>query len=131
MVMVPKVTIKALIFAFVTRNPLSSPMAEPKTTAIMHAVKIPRDCKPIARAADKAITEPTDKSKSPEIRRNVIPKAIIPLIDVCRSTFEMFLTVKKLGLIKIVTTNIPRRINHTRCFANNLRKFIAEEPSFQ
>jgi hypothetical protein len=51
-------------------------------------------------------SDPTDRSRRPQITTNVTPRAIVPGIDICLSTWSTFVDVRNVGdVVAINSTN--------------------------
>jgi len=64
----------------------------------------PATIKPAVSVPDNAITGPTDKSMPPVRITQVMPTAIIALIDTWRAMFDRLLAVRKVSLARIITS---------------------------
>ena len=91
---------KAGIFAFVIRIPFNNPIAHPATNAIRKAIVGFALLLYNVAASIPVVPkmDPTDRSISPEIIKNVIPTAMIPICTVCRITLIKFVGEMNTGL---------------------------------
>ncbi len=104
-VMVISVAIKGCRRPFVTSTPLIRP--KPVPMASDRNMATPTGMPPAIKLAQNAVvnasTEPTERSIPPVSITQVIPKAIKPLMDDCRSNDKKLLTVRNSGLITPIT----------------------------
>ncbi len=105
-VIVIRVAINGWSRPLVTRRPLIRPNPVPITSArsMARPTGIPFVIKLAQNAVVKASTEPTERSIPPVSMTQVMPNAINPLIDDCRSSDKKLLTVRNSGLMMLIIT---------------------------
>ena len=88
---------------FATMTPFMNPRAAPvKIITMTGSNTLPVRVMRMARIApSRDICDPTDMSKSPEIRMRPTPTATMPAMDICPSTLSMFC-----GLMKFLFTMV-------------------------
>ena len=93
------VTINAGISAFEIRNPFMNPRITPisRHNANASANGTFRLSSNAADVPDNAMIEPIERSIPAIISANVIPKALIAIIDTCKIIFSILLNSLKLG----------------------------------
>ena len=106
--MVPRVAIKGLIPRLVTKTPLAMPTIPPKIKPqkIAIGIGIPVNKSIATTVDDKAITEPTERSKPPDANNIAIPMTIIAVGVMPTATARKLEKLKKYGLILAITTII-------------------------
>ena len=95
MIMVPRVTMKALIRPLTTRKPLSAPTAVPAASPRRTDASSPNRWVRMITMPVKAMTDPMDRSKEPLMSRMVMPAAMMPLMVMWLNRLRKFLRVKK------------------------------------
>ncbi|MNE12942.1 hypothetical protein D3C80_1057650 [compost metagenome] len=107
--MVARVVISALIFSrAITKpliNPETIPSSKPAPTPI-HRLSVILITTAVVTPA-QAITDATDRSKSPEARQNSMPQATMPDMDIANPSPFILINEPKLG------TNSTQAINST------------------
>ena len=90
---------------YATNSPLPMPKATPTSspTPIAKPGGNPATISPAVKVPDNAITGPTDKSMPPVRITQVMPTAMIALIDTWRAMLERLLAVRKVSLARIIT----------------------------
>jgi hypothetical protein len=111
--MVANVTIKGWRFQWAMIKPLAIPINNPmvKAPATATIMGCPEPIKYAPIAPENAKVDPTDKSIPPVRITNVIPAAMIALIEVCRSTLNMLDPVRNRSLnndITMIKSNNPK-----------------------
>src|SRR5438034_197508 len=102
----PRVTMSGLIEKWLIRYPLAKPAAAPSPSGIVTPATSRVFARWMARTPESAKVAPTDRSKPPATITTVMPEAMIPLMDTCRSRLTRFPAVKKDG---VVSWTIARR----------------------
>ena len=107
--MVARVVISALIFKRAITKPFTNPLTAPsKSPAAMpiHKLSVRLITTAVVTPA-QAMTEATDKSKSPEARQNNMPQATIPDMEIASPSPFILTKEAKLG------TKITQPMNNT------------------
>jgi hypothetical protein len=113
MYIVPNVTMKGMMSAFAIRAPFIAPHNPPTIRGTRIAPATVKGLGSIlaieaVNTPVRAKIDPTERSIPPEMMTMVIPKAIIPLMDICLNTFRRLTLVRKTG------ENIEKKITKTR-----------------
>jgi hypothetical protein len=112
--MVARVTMIGGIFSKATKIPLPTPKPTPTNRPMRMAsgAGTPATISPVVRVPDNAITGPTERSMPPVRITQVMPTAMIALIETWRAMFSRLAPVRNLSLAKImktVTTTRPTK----------------------
>jgi hypothetical protein len=111
----PKVTINGGIFVLAIIIPLTRPANDPTIIpANIGTITgyIP-GCAKLATTTDVSPTiDPGERSMPPDIITNVLPKAIIAMIEICLTTLVKFVKLRKPGYRIVVITTIRSNINN-------------------
>jgi len=132
---VPSVATRGLIPRAVTSSPLTSPATPPtnRPTATAAGIDSPSKSSIATTVDDKAITDPTDKSKPPDANNIDIPITMMAIGVMPTDTARKFAMEKKYGDRYDITAMI-RRISARSVnslvsinFRNNLCRRVSEE----
>lgn len=116
------------ILNLVSRKPLNNPMRAQTTremrmpTAQAISMGMTEESPPETRATItplSATVDPTERSISPAMMTKVIPKAMIPVMDMLRSMLNRLPVVRKLLEVKLTTTINKIRISSSICLPTN------------
>src|SRR5471030_922377 len=105
--MVASVVISALIFSRAITKPFSKPVSIPRikpATTPIHRLSVLLITTAVVTPA-QAITEATDKSKSPEAKQNNMPQETIPDREIARPKPLILIKLEKLGTNMVQTIN--------------------------
>ncbi|SVK47253.1 Uncharacterised protein [Acinetobacter baumannii] len=87
--------------------PLARPNSAPTASAatIASGMGTAASINPAATEPASAITGPTERSMPPVRMAQVMPTAMMALIDTCRATLVRLLTLRKLSFSRLISTN--------------------------
>ena len=116
---VPNVTMNGGIFRLVIMKPLANPQTKPASTP----AAMPSSTDPLPTIVIVPMTpanariEPTDKSMPPATMTRVMPRAIMLITAVCRTTLDRLVAVRKYGeaIDRIRKSAIRLKKGSSRC----------------